>query len=370
MATVGTAILAGWGLALLLMPALPSPQEAWRMAGVQLPQSSGAEEGNAGGIAAALGGLPPESEAVPASAPAAGKKAEPKSGSPPSALPEDAGKIVFTADDPAGDDNGPGTYTYPQDAAFTPRGLWDLRNFTVRQGAGKVTFLLKFGAVTNPWGAPEGFFHQRVDIYIDTTPGLGETRPARAGANVMFDPAYAWDVLVRVAPWGGSGLYKAEAGHGGAGAEGTASSSTTGGAGAAVRKVLGCTPEGVRAGALQDGQTVAVQVPLAAIGAPQRNWRYYVLVGGYDGFGPDQYRLVMKAPGPWFFGGGDDGNADPNVVDLLAPGGGKYSQKAQLGSFKVAENRQAVIHPINCPEVEAENGRGGLWRWLPFGRSL
>jgi carbohydrate-binding DOMON domain-containing protein len=73
-----------------------------------------------------------------------------------------------------------------------------------------------------------------------------------------------------------------------------------------------------------------VSVPRSDLGNPPRRWRYYVLAGGYDAFGPDEYRPVTEQGGRWVFGGGRDSNLDPNVLDLLAPRFAFASQSRQL----------------------------------------
>ena len=223
---------------------------------------------------------------------------------------------VFHMNDPVGDDRGPGGYRYPSHHTFVP-GLFDLTSFAVRTDGEHVHFDLTFGAVVNPWDAPEGFYHQLIDIYIDTTPGEGRTEPLRPGPRVRFDPAHAWDVRVRAAPFGGTRLHRA-----------------------------GDAPDapglarGLAAQVLKDGRTIRVAVPAAAIGMPRRSWRYYVLVGGFDAFGDDGYRAVGPEPTEWRFGGGDPANAGPQVIDILAPRWWR-SQARQLRSFAVTGDDSA-----------------------------
>lgn len=223
-------------------------------------------------------------------------------------------RMLHDFSDPAGDDRGPGGYRYPQETMFET-GLFDLRRFTVTYDPQSIHFRLTFGAVTNPWGAPEGFYHQRVDLYLDTEPGKGRTAPPRPGANVRFPERYAWDYLVRCAPWKGSRVERAEAGE-----------------------------EGAVTVAVEDGKTLHLTVPRTALPAkPSRRWRYYVLVGGYDAFGPDEYRPVTAQGGRWVFGGGQDSNRDPNVLDLLAPRYGRHTQSRQLTT--TADGSAAELFP-------------------------
>ncbi|MDI6870684.1 MAG: glucodextranase DOMON-like domain-containing protein [Bacillota bacterium] len=230
---------------------------------------------------------------------------------PVTAAPRGGERVVFEMADPAGDDRGPGTYRYPQDPSFLP-GTFDLRRFRVSVDATAVHFRLTFGAVPNPWSAPEGFGYQRVDIYLRTGAGKGRLTPARPGANVRFAPGKGWHYLVRCAPWGGSRLEPAGVPENGADPPG--------------REAYPVRVVARREG----GDSIHLIVPRAAVGCPGKRWRYYVLVGGYDAFGPDEYRPVTAQGGRWVFGGGRDDNTDPNVLDLLAPRFSLRSQNRQL----------------------------------------
>lgn len=257
--------------------------------------------------------------------------------------------IVFRMRDPQGDDHGPGHYRYPEDATFVP-GLFDLTDFTVRTAADQVHFDLTFRAMVNPWEAPEGFHHQLVDIYIDTTPGQGRTEPLRPGPQVRFHPAHGWEVRIRAAPFGGTRLHWA---HDPPDAPGQA--------------------RGLRAAVLGDGRTLRVSVPKSLLGMPQPAWRYYVLVGGFDPFGADDYRAVGPTATQWRFGG-DATGAGPRVIDLLAPRGWR-SQARQLGSFAAPKDGPAVhalVHPVGPgrpgPALAGAGlagvlAAGAAWRW-------
>ena len=248
---------------------------------------------------------------------------------------------VFHMNDPVGDDRGPGGYRYPSHHTFVP-GLFDLTSFAVRTDGEHVHFDLTFGAVVNPWDAPEGFYHQLIDIYIDTTPGAGRTDPLRPGPRVRFNPDHAWDVRLRIAPFGGTRLHRAEDGPDAPG-----------------------RADGLSAGLLTDGRTIRASVPRELLGTPQAAWRYYVLVGGFDPFGEDNYRPVRAAATEWSFGG-DSSGAAPHVIDLLAPRWWP-SQARQLGSFAVPSGGPpvpALLHPVG-------GGRTALgWAALVLGATL
>lgn len=254
------------------------------------------------------------------------------------------GRIITRVIDPIGDDRGPGSYAYPTNPGFAPgKGLFDLLSFTVREKGENVYFDLEFGAVTNPWRAPEGFFHQRVDVFIDAVSGAGRTTLVEDGASVQFCAEHPWDLWLRGEPWGGSALLDAEG------------------------RVLGDVTDGKAAvEVLPDARTIRWRIARTALGKePRPGWWYYVLVGGYDTFGPSRYRAVFPKASEWYFGGGGAAMLHPLVIDVLALARGPRSQKAQLTSYSTARRRLATLYPVSAGSgkraragVEAA-GRGG-----------
>lgn len=235
-------------------------------------------------------------------------------------------RIVWEADDPEGDDHGPGTYVYPTNPAFAPfAGIFDLTGFKVSCDDENVYFDTELVRITNTWNAPEGFSHQLINIFIDTTPGAGRTDTLKEGAFVSFMPQYAWDVKIKIMGWGGSRVYLAS--------DDDASGGRT---------------DGLSVEALPNGKTVRATVSQAVIGEPLDSWKYYVLVGSQDGYGLDNFRPVMGEAGPWVFGGGSDLNINPNVIDILAPENGPYSQENQLSSWNSSERRYCMLVPANA----------------------
>lgn len=232
--------------------------------------------------------------------------------------------IVFEMSDPSGDDYGPGTYTYPTNQLFEPfKGLFDLQQFSVSYDAVNVFFDLTFAELRNPLGAPEGFGHVLIDIYISTTPDEGKTQTFREGANVQFAKAYPWQYFLRVGPWHMTSLYKY-----------TDELTSLG------------TREGISAIALPDQKTVRVTVDRNILGIPMEDWKYYVLIGSQDGYGPDEYRLVKEDATQWDFGGAKDIDWSPRVIDMLAYDEGRFAQEQMLGSFDIATQSLATIYPV------------------------
>jgi PKD repeat protein len=93
--------------------------------------------------------------------------------------------------DPAGDDNGPGTYTYPTNSAFA-KGGFDLTALDVFTDGEDAIFVAKIaGEIVNPWGGDE-ISHQRLNVYL----GSGQGTAAHALPGTNLDTAGAWTVAV------------------------------------------------------------------------------------------------------------------------------------------------------------------------------
>jgi len=230
--------------------------------------------------------------------------------------------VYFEMEDPVGDDYGYGSYQYPTNIAFQPyKGLFDIIGFKVwAEKEGVIYFDTRFATITNPWMAPEGFIHQNLRIYIDTSPKGGCVAPVKRGPNVVFNPKFGWEVCLKVVGWNNSQLITLEDG---------------------VLKIRTLQTE-----VLGDGQTIRVSVPIERIGVPDKRWNYYVFVGSYDGFGEDFFRKVAVKPGAWVIGGGTGDGFEPRVMDILAPKHGKYRQEAQLKSFNIATKKLAELYPV------------------------
>ena len=234
--------------------------------------------------------------------------------------------VVWEADDPVGDDDGPGTYTYPTNPAFSPfSGIFDLTEFRVLHDSDNVYLEVVVAGIANTWNAPEGFSHQLVNVYVDTTPNAGRVDTLRDGPFVLFDSRHAWDMNIKIMGWGGTRVHFAS--------DDMSSSGVY---------------DGVFAEALPDGKTIRAALPKKVVGEPSDAWKYYVLVASQDGYGPDNHRPIMAKAGAWVFGGGSDLDVNPNVIDILAPESGPRSQHSQLGSWSEPDRRLAVLYPANA----------------------
>jgi hypothetical protein len=93
--------------------------------------------------------------------------------------------------DPAGDDDGPGTYVYPTCGCFNP-GAFDLTALDVYADGADVLFVARIaGEVLNPFGGDQ-ISLQRLNVYLGTAPD--GTQPALPGTNM--DTAEPWQLAV------------------------------------------------------------------------------------------------------------------------------------------------------------------------------
>jgi carbohydrate-binding DOMON domain-containing protein len=204
--------------------------------------------------------------------------------------------------DPLGDDHGPGGYTYPTDAVYTP-GSFDLTDFSVTKKGDRVTFDVAVNApLQDPWGLGSGFSVQMVFIFIQTDNrqgnGFVETVP---GLNVKFDESDAWDKLVILSPQPAVRVERE-----------------------IEQKVAREQQSSIivpdRAKAV--GHIISASVDLAQLGGGDpTQWGYQVVIQSNEGYPENQdllTRKVNEVAAQHRFGGGNDEDCDPHVIDLLA----------------------------------------------------
>lgn len=225
------------------------------------------------------------------------------------------GTLVFEALDPAGDDDGPGTYTYPTDSVFDGVGLFDLTAYRIYDAADSWQFALDFASLPNPWNGPQGFSHPIVFLYLDVSPG-GSTTSAEEGkaAHVAFDSEHPWDVFLKIAGWPAYGRHLW----------------TASGEGPWLVEVASDPRRG----------RVIVTVPKALL--PSVAGWHYVLVASQDGYGENDVRAVAEAAGPWIGGGSPDPMWAPQIYDALLPA--STDQGVTLSRY--SPGAYAILQPI------------------------
>ena len=254
-----------------------------------------------------------------------------------------AASVAFAFDtielrDPKGDDKGPGTYTYPTHAVYA-RGSFDLLGVIIEDAGEDVRITIELRArIEDPWDSPswsgKGWSLQMVQIYVDTDhqPRSGfET--ALPGMNVRFQDAGWWEKVIVVSPQPDSKIQQEIAAKAGALASGVVLPRSVGVRGkklvALVRKAdLGLTGE-----------------------APA-GWGWQVLVQSNEGYpkGSDVLsRKVNEMAGEHRFGGGNDYDCDPHVMDILVD--------PAIGGDDEAEVQYRAM-AYRCDEANPESTEG------------
>ncbi|MFT3916614.1 MAG: glucodextranase DOMON-like domain-containing protein [Anaeromyxobacteraceae bacterium] len=223
-----------------------------------------------------------------------------------------AGSVVKVSD-PAGDDNGPGNYTYPTDAVYKP-GSFDITEFEVVDNGDTVEFRVTVKSkIDDPWDSAawggNGFSVQMAAIHLDLDhkAGSGHTQ-SLPGFNVRFAPDEGWEKCVIISPQGPTRV-----------------NSEIDQKAAALKKDI-IVPKITRA----SGKSLIAVVDKKDLGAaPTPAWGYQVLMQSNEGF-PDKgdllTRKVNEFEGQHRFGGGTDYDNDPQVMDILVPPGQKQSE--------------------------------------------
>jgi carbohydrate-binding DOMON domain-containing protein len=209
-----------------------------------------------------------------------------------------AQEVVFK--DPTGDDDGPGKYVYPTDPVYK-KGSFDLTQLKVTQKGDQVTFEITVDSdLEDPWSmpAPANFSVQLAFIHVQT--GKGGVLKGIPGTNVQFGADDAWNKVVVLAPQP-AGRVRAEFKQK-----------------AADLKDLAVVP----AETVGKGRTITGTVAKKDLGdGDLTRWGYQVIMQSNEGF-PDKAdvltRKVNEYEGQHRFGGGNDGDCDPHVIDLLA----------------------------------------------------
>jgi carbohydrate-binding DOMON domain-containing protein len=244
----------------------------------------------------------------------------------------------FSLKDPANDDNGPGTYTYPTDAVYKP-GSFDMTAVEIEDKGSDVVFKVTIRAkVEDPWNSKDwqgnGFSIQFPQIYIDTDHKAGSGFcDGLPGTNVKFKADSCWEKVVLVSPQPRTRL------------DSEVSMK------ASKMKAGVVIPTSTRVA----GKTLVATVKASDLGGtPKKGWGFQVVMQSNEGY-PDSKdllsRKVNEIGGQHRFGGGSDYNCDPHVIDMLAGAGkGEASEvAAQHAALKFSCNAD---NPDASPKVE------------------
>jgi glucoamylase len=234
------------------------------------------------------------------------------------------GTQVFSATDPTGDDNGPGTYQYPTDSNFVA-GEFDLTAMQINETATNVYLQFKLRTLAQTFG--DDFGAQLLDVYVhDPSATTTTTAPFFPGANYTVAPADAWSERLEVQGFGAAPVFVNPGGT----SLGTA------------RFVVD-----------QPSDTATIVVPRSAFGSIASGWTFTVALTGQDGFSAGSARTWAATPQEFNFGvcapGGTspicalDPNTVPKVMDTITPPG--VDQATELNPLNGPVQLQGVTVP-------------------------
>ena len=220
------------------------------------------------------------------------------------------GTSLLSVTDPAGDDNGPGTYGYPTAPDFHS-GAFDLLGMQVSQDATDVYIQVKLANLDPTFGADFGA--QLLDVYVhDPSAASGSTATNAASSlrNYRVAPADAWSERIE--------------------AQGFAAPVWVNAAG---------TTLGAAQFVVDDASATATLVlPRSAFGTVGSGWAFTVALTGQNGSAPDQARVFTATPQTYTFGVcapagtapicAADPATVPKVMDTFTPAG--VSQATEL----------------------------------------
>jgi alpha-amylase/alpha-mannosidase (GH57 family) len=260
-------------------------------------------------------------------------------GGPAQVIIPDTGEVtvILQVDDPAGDDYGPGTYTYPEDAVFK-ESVYDATTFIVGYDQENLVLTFSFGAeIENPWGSPIGLSLQTMDVYIDKDPGEGTgARLLLPGRNAALMTGFGWEYVVWVEGWNSQVLQ-------------------------ANPDTLIPTPYSEATSAMRimvdpAQNAVVIRVPLSFLGEGNpEDWAYTAVVLGQEGYpseGVWRVRDVESNAAQWRFGGAPAGSRNhTRIIDLLLSVDSEFDQAAVLSDFQVSQDPIDSLGPDDFAQI-------------------
>jgi glucoamylase len=233
------------------------------------------------------------------------------------------GTPALAITDPAGDDNGPGTYQYPTSSNFTA-GSFDLTGFRVSQTATDVYLQVSLRDLAATFGS--NFGAQMLDIYArDPSVASTSTTSAIPQENYTIASGDAWSERVE--------------------AQGFAPVQWVNAANASLgsAQLIADPPSG----------TATIVLPRTAFGTVGSGWVFTLALTGQDGTNSTQLRAFTQPGQDFTFGvcapGGTspickvDPNTVPKVMDTIPPAG--VDQATELNPLNGPVELQGVTVP-------------------------
>jgi alpha-amylase/alpha-mannosidase (GH57 family) len=240
----------------------------------------------------------------------------------------------LVVDDPPGDDNGSGNYTYPTDAVFEPA-VFDLKRFSVGLDPSNLVFKFETnGPINNVWGSGLGLSVQTLDVYLDTDPSAGSgARLLLEGRNAALEAGNGWEYAVWVEGWNQKVLQPDANG-----------------------KPVETSGENVKVIVDPAQQAVTLRVPLALFGegADPTVWGYAAALLSQDGFpasGVRRVRDVLPRAEQWRIGGGPDDTNHTRIMDLAWPADASPAQAEILGDYPPSQANVGSLAPDDFAQI-------------------
>lgn len=223
---------------------------------------------------------------------------------------------ILEVEDPEGDDNGPGTYTYPSDTVFQSK-VFDLKSFKVATDEKNLIFKFAFyGPITNPWGSGYNFSLQTLDVYIDKDPGAATgARLLLPGRNAALTSDNGWEYAVWAEGWTPQVLSPDPA----------------------TLEPIQITTASMKILADAGQRTITVRIPLDVFGGGDpAQWGYTAVVlsqEGYPSTGVWRVRDVEAKGAQWKIGGAPTDTNHTRILDMIWPADQTPSQAEMLGTY-------------------------------------
>lgn len=259
------------------------------------------------------------------------------------------GKLLFTFDDPAYDDYGPGYYSYPLGSLYkSNRKMFDVRRLRIYEVGDFYRFDVEYaGKIVRSWpgfpGQRNGWIMNIAEIYIDTDHKWGSGhRSAILGRNLLFYPECQWEKVVFISPM-----------------------STE-----FVRSAIRYKTDSLEfVDTLSDfvfpvnidvyDYALSATVRKSDLGEFSPRWGFQLMSSVHDdtsSYMTFYNRQIFKSQTDDNFGGGTDFFGAPNVLDVLVPKG--QSQKEILSRYKDHPNfAMAEFAKVPCVYDDAEAAR-------------
>jgi len=244
--------------------------------------------------------------------------------------------LVLQVDDPVGDDYGPGTYIYPEDAVFKDL-VFDADSFSVGYDDENLVLTFGFvGPVENPWGSPNSLALQTLDVYIDIDPNNGTgVRQLLPGRNAALVEGYGWEYAIWAEGWNPQVIQ----------VDPETQMPVTYSEASSAMKIIVDTAK----------NEVVIRVPLQFFGESQpENWAYSAVVlsqEGYPSQGVWRVRDVAPDPAQYLLGGGPGDVNHTRIIDLILPNEALRNQTNWLSDYPSTQEAIDTLTPDDFPQI-------------------